>query len=108
MSQKILQIRFRTTLPRAEYEQLSRSLARDFPDVPGMLWKIWTYDEWGEAASGIYLFADEASLQRYLRSPMLKRLRTDPHFRIVQVWHQDVLAEPTMATGGPILRAAAA
>ena len=46
----------------AEYSDLAYRIA----DVPGLICKVWTENREAGEAGGIYLFADEASLDRYL------------------------------------------
>lgn len=53
----------------ATLEELGDDLARE----EGLVWKIWTENETEHRAGGIYLFADDASAERYRRK-QVKRL----------------------------------
>ena len=45
MPAKILQITFKLNVPRAEFEDIARSLVSDFAQLPGLTWKIWLMKE---------------------------------------------------------------
>ena len=42
-------------------------LAKDIKEEEGLIWKIWTENKETKEAGGIYLFADEANANRYLK-----------------------------------------
>lgn len=44
-----------------------RGLAESINEEPGFLWKIWTENAAAQEAGGIYLFADAASAEAYIR-----------------------------------------
>ena len=64
MSQQILQINFKFSVPREQYEGTAANLAEEFAKVPGCIWKVWLMNEKDREAGGIYLFADEASVEQ--------------------------------------------
>ncbi len=67
MTQKLLQIDFPTEGPfGAEMSEAFAALAESIAAEPGLLWKIWTENAATKEAGGVYLFADLASLERYL------------------------------------------
>ncbi|XDZ51338.1 monooxygenase [Neisseriaceae bacterium CLB008] len=67
VSQKLLQIDFPTDGPfGAEMSAAFKELAQSIATEPGMIWKIWTENAATQEAGGVYLFADLASLERYL------------------------------------------
>jgi len=53
----------------AELSELAHRIA----DVPGLICKVWTENRVAGEAGGIYLFADEASLDAYL-GPKVERM----------------------------------
>ena len=69
MSERLLQINFRIGVPAAQYEEAAAQLAGAFAGVPGLRWKNWILNEAESEAGGIYLFADQASLETFLESP---------------------------------------
>ncbi|UUM32718.1 monooxygenase [Vibrio japonicus] len=64
---KLLQINFSFNGPFGEdMSNGLKALAESINQEPGFIWKIWTENEKGKEAGGIYLFEDEASAQSYL------------------------------------------
>jgi hypothetical protein len=64
---KLLQIDFPSDGPWGQdMAEAFAGLAGMIAATPGLLWKIWTESAANHEAGGIYLFADEASLDRYL------------------------------------------
>jgi len=63
---KILEVRFKWTNSREEYERKARPGAHMRAGVSGLRWKIYAYDDEGSMATGIYLFEDIESLNSYL------------------------------------------
>ncbi len=63
MSGKILQLNFKFSVSRAEFEQAVSPVVSQFAVVAGLRWKIWMINEEEQEAGGIYLFNDEASVK---------------------------------------------
>ncbi|MFO8045858.1 MAG: monooxygenase [Halomonas sp.] len=62
----ILQVHFPFEGPFGEaMVEAMTPLARSINDEPGMLWKIWTEDEAGKRAGGVYLFATREDAEAY-------------------------------------------
>jgi len=102
MSSKILQLNFRFNVPRAEYEQVMSSIARDFAQVPGLRWKIWLMNEAESEAGGIYVFDDDSSLQTYLDGPLAGAVKAHPALSDLSAKVFDSIEELTAITRGPI------
>ncbi len=102
MSERILLINFKFSVPRADYEQAAASLAGAFAEVPGLRWKIWTMNEAESEAGGIYLFEDDSSLQNFLNGPLAAQVQSHPAFSDLTAKPFEVLADPTATTRGPI------
>jgi hypothetical protein len=51
----------------AEMSEGMKGLAESIAREPGLLWKIWTENAEAREAGGIYLFADRASAEAYLK-----------------------------------------
>jgi len=64
---KMLQMRFRWTKTRAEYEKDAEPLAKEIAKAPGLLWKVWAFDDEKSIATGVYLFKDLDTLNRYMK-----------------------------------------
>ena len=102
MSERILQINFKFSVSRAEYEQAATSLASEFADVAGLRWKVWLMNEAESEAGGIYLFDDDSSLQAFLAGPLAAKVNSHPAFSDMSAKQFDVMADVTAITRGPV------
>jgi hypothetical protein len=102
MSSKILQISFHLNVPRAEFEEIARSLAHDFAQLPGLTWKIWLMNEKEREVGGIYLFEDASSLQAYLEGPLAAAVMSHPALSDLVAKQFDVIEDCTAITRGPV------
>lgn len=102
MSAQILHINFRLNVPRAEYEEIAASLAGEFSQLPGLVWKIWLMDEAQEEAGGIYLFKDESSMQAYLAGPLAAAVMAHPALADITARPYAVMEDCTAVTRGPV------
>ncbi len=78
MSPKILQINFKFSVSRTEYEQVCAQGAQPIADTPGLRWKVWLMNEAEREAGGIYLFDDAASVQAFLAGPIVAAVKSHP------------------------------
>lgn len=63
----ILQVDFPYTGPwGTDMVPAMEGLAQSIAKEAGLIWKIWTENEAGKEAGGIYLFADRENAERYL------------------------------------------
>jgi len=102
---KVLQVRLKFKIPRAELEKEFTKAARRFGsggEVKGLLWKLWLVNEAESLFSGIYLFKDEASLEAYLQGELFAELKRLPIVSDIEVKVFDIMLEPTKITRGPI------
>ncbi len=102
MAERILQINFKFSVSRAEYEQAATSLASEFADVAGLRWKVWLMNEAESEAGGIYLFDDDSSLQAFLAGPLAAKVKSHPAFSDMSAKPFDVMADVTAITRGPV------
>ena len=102
MPEKILQINFKFSVTKAEYEEAAASLAGEFAKVAGLRWKVWILNEAQSEAGGIYLFDDEASLQTYLDGPLAATVKGHPAFSDMSAKTFDVMPAATATCRGPI------
>jgi len=64
---KLLQIDFKMEGPWGdEMSKGFEDLAKDIAQEKDLIWKIWTENEAEKESGGIYLFANEEALDRYL------------------------------------------
>ena len=102
MAPQILQVNFKFNVPRAQFEDDASSLAQAFAEIPGCVWKIWPMNEDESEAGGIYLFADEASLENYKASPLFAAVLSHPALSDYSVKQFEVLEELGRVTRAPI------
>ena len=67
----LLQINYRFSVSRAEFESGFDAIASEIAQVPGLRWKIWLLDEAESRGGGIYLFDNEESVRAYLEGPIV-------------------------------------
>jgi Putative mono-oxygenase ydhR len=99
---RILQINFKYSVPRAEYERAVASMADPISKVAGLQWKIWILNEKESEAGGIYHFDSEASADAYLQGPIVAQVVRHPALGDFQVKQFDVMPEVTTVTRGPV------
>ena len=112
MSQQILQVNLKFSIPRTDLETAWLDAAQPIADTPGLLWKVWLMNEAESEAGGIYLFENEAAVRSYLGGPIvaaLKDLRDSAAnaagFRIVALaltGERHMSREEVLATAGVI------
>jgi hypothetical protein len=102
MSVQMLLVSFKFNISPAEYRQAIKPLVSDILNAPGLRWKIWLINELEYVAGGVYLFDDALSVQLFLASPLMERLKNHPTFANFRVMPFDVLDVETMLTHGPI------
>jgi len=102
MSQKILQINGKLAVPPETFEQgCSVEEAQFLANIPGLLWKIWLLNRETGDAGGIYLFADEATIEDYIQGPVVAQFLSDPMWTAnVKVF--DFLPTPSAVTRAPV------
>lgn len=98
----LLQINYRFSVSRAEFESGFDAIASEIAQVPGLRWKIWLLDEAESRGGGIYLFDDEESVRAYLEGPIVAALKSYPVLSELSVKSFSVLEEPTAVTRGTI------
>jgi hypothetical protein len=102
MSQKILQVNLKFSIPRADLEAAWLPLAQPIADVPGLRWKVWLMNEAEHTAGGIYLFESEAALQAWMAGPIVAAMMASPVLSNIDAKVFDVLKSHTAITRGPV------
>lgn len=108
MAHQILQINFKFSIPREQFEGAASSVAQAFAEVPGCLWKVWLMNEAESEGGGIYLFADEAAVQAYKDGPLFAAVLGNPALSGHTVKQFEVLEEISRVTRAPLSSTAAA
>lgn len=99
MPGKILQVTYRFSGPRADFEEANLPYAEPIADTPGLRWKIWLINEDRREAGGLYLFDDETAVQAFLAGPIIAEMKDDPTLSI-KIF--DVMEDHTAVTRGPV------
>ena len=107
MSGRVLQVNFKFSVIRAEYEELASSLAQAFAEVPGLVWKIWIMDEAESEAGGVYYFDRRESLQQFLGSQLAADVQAHPAISEFSAKTFEVMDAATAVTRGPVEQAVA-
>jgi quinol monooxygenase YgiN len=102
MSQKILVTNFTFNVDRSEFERMVDELAPAFAEVPGCQWKIWTIDEKSRQAGAVYLFRNEAALEAFKASALVKTVLSHPALSNFELRERDILEGPSILTHAPL------
>lgn len=65
---KLIQVKFKLEKTREEYEEAAVQSAQQMADFPGLVWKIWAYDDEENEAMGIYFYRDNRMAQMVLEN----------------------------------------
>ena len=96
----MLIIDFKLDMTTQEYEELSEAVAPEIAQIPGLLRETWLWDPQTQDAGGVYLFDDDASVDRYLNGPVIQQLRGLPQVSEVRTRRFQVLEQPSSMTRG--------
>ena len=108
MAQQILQVNFNFNVQTEQYEEITSTLAQDFADVPGCIWKIWLFNQQTKEAGGIYLFADESSVENFKSSPLAASVLSHPALSNFNIKQFGVMESVSRVTRAPLVQAMAA
>ncbi len=100
----IVQINYRRPdMPQTEWDaRYTDDRARQFLQVPGLLWKIWLDGTDERRAGGIYMFEDRAAAEAYAAGPIVARLKGNPELSEVDVRVFDVRERMSEITRAPL------
>ena len=108
MAQQILQVNFKFNVPREQYENTISPMAQDFAKVPGCLWKLWLINEKDSEAGGLYLFADEGSVEKFKGSSLVASVLSHPALSDFSIKQFEVLDKVSRVTRAPLAATVAA
>jgi Putative mono-oxygenase ydhR len=101
MPLKLLQINFPANGPWGnDMAEAYSELAHKITETPGLLWKIWIENSDTKETGGIYLFADESSLDKFLAEHIARLKSLD--FENINVKKFDVNEPLTQITKGKL------
>ena len=84
----------------ADYELICEHLAPAFAEVDGLQSKVWLADPESNRYGGVYSFASEADLDRFVASQLFADVGAHPNLDTPTVQRFQVLDEPTRITRG--------
>lgn len=102
MSLRILQINFKFTVSREELDAMVADRAEAIADVAGLQWKIWIINDEEHESGGLYLFADEESVDNYINGPLINGLKNSPAISGITIKKFASLETVTAITRGPV------
>lgn len=99
---RILQINFKYSVSRADYEKAVAPMAEPISKVQGLKWKVWILNEKESESGGVYLFESEAAANAYLQGPIVAQITSHPALSNFSVKQFDVIPDVTKVTKGPV------
>jgi Putative mono-oxygenase ydhR len=74
----VLHLRFKLRVPPAVLLPECREAAIQIAAVEGLIWKIWLFSEQKSEIAGMYLFANRAAAEAYLKHSVIQAVRSNP------------------------------
>lgn len=108
MSAKIVQLNFKYSVTRDQYEGAVSPLAEKFAALEGLRWKVWMINEAESEAGGIYLFDNQAAVSAFIEGPLAAQVTSHPALSDFSVKVFDVMEDLTTITRGPVEEAVSA
>ena len=102
MAKKILQINVDYSVPTEEFKASWMKAAEPISQQPGLIWKVWIYDDATHHGGGIYLFESLEDVDAYLESDMVKAFKASPVISNLSVKVFDIGEEPSAVTRAPL------
>jgi len=101
---KLLVVRYGRERGHDDPEQAAsfRQDAEHIAGVPGLVWKLWAYDDDERVASGIYLFDSESQARAFGDGPMVPALSAHAGVSDIEVRYLDVDQELSRVTRAPM------
>ena len=95
---KTLQVNFTLNVSADEWRKVAAEVAPAFAAVPGLVWKVWNFNEQTGEGGGFYMFQDERSLADFAASPLAEMVRTSPALKDLSMKTYDVMVEVSCVT----------
>jgi hypothetical protein len=105
---KLLVVRYGRELGADDPDQARGMLAaaEKIAGVPGLVWKLWGYDDVEHVAESIYLFESEEHARAWGDGPMKPALASHPGISDIAVRYYDVDERLSAITRAPLAAAA--
>jgi len=104
MGMKLLVVRYSRQLGKDDLEQARGFLAaaEKIAGLPGLLWKLWGYDDSEHVAESIYLFDTDEHARTWGDGPMKSALGSHPGISDIEVRYYDVDEQLSAVTRAPL------
>jgi hypothetical protein len=101
---KLLVVNYRRELGHDDPEQAASMMqsAEKLAGLPGLIWKIWLYDDSEQVAQSVYLFDSEESARAWGDGPLRSSLGRYPGIGDIETSYFDVDEGLSAATRGPL------
>jgi hypothetical protein len=101
---KLLVVRYGRQLGHDDPDQAHgfTAAAEKIAEVPGLAWKLWSYDDDAKVATSVYLFEDEESARAWGDGPMKPALSSHEGIGEIEVSYFDVDEELSAITRAPL------
>jgi hypothetical protein len=101
---KLLVVRYSRQLGKDDPDQARGFLAaaEKIAGLPGLVWKVWAYDDDAHVAESVYLFDNEAHARAWGDGPMKPALGNHPGIGDIEVRYYDVDEELSAVTRAPL------
>lgn len=94
----LLQVNFTVTGDTAAFEAKMQDFAPFLSHVPGLTWKVWSFDPATRMGNGTYLFASQRDLDMYLSEMLPVGMGGDPQVQDIETRVLPVLSVPSRLT----------
>lgn len=100
---KLIIVRYGRERAHDDPEQAAgfRQAAEKIAGVPGLIWKLWGYDDAQRVATSVYLFDSESNARAWGDGPMVPALSASPGISDIEVGYFDVDQELSAVTRAP-------
>jgi len=98
----VLHLRFKLRVPPEVLLSHSREAANIIASVEGLIWKIWIFREEESEMGGMYLFANRAAAEAYVKHPVIQAVCSNPAVLSHQSQLWDVESSLSALTRAPL------
>lgn len=101
---KLIQVNYKREQVSTAPDLMARltESANRMATLPGLVWKVWGYDDATLSYSGFYLFDNEASARAFGDGRMIESLSSQEDVSEIRVTYFDVDERLTHITRGPL------
>jgi hypothetical protein len=101
---KLLVVRYQREPGSDDAEQAERFLAgaERIAALPGLVWKLWSYDDEERRAENIYLFESEEQARAWGDGPLVPSLSAYPGVSGIEIRYYDVDERLSAVTRAPV------